>query len=187
MSATPPSCPQHLICLHHPLQLQPPTGKHLFVGKTHTHQQHLTNTHCSNTSTKSRSAVLPLPTRCPIGINEQKKTTTQENNHTSVVALQEPSISSFHSFFLTLFESRHCLPRKCIMAPGHAKVLIKHRKLSKDKLLHTGRFRRSSRGFAALLEGDLIEADEGGEEHSTFTSPHPPFPSANGEINQYRQ
>ena len=36
-----------------------------------------------------------------------------------------------------------------------------HRKLSKDKILHSERLGRSSEGFAALLEGDLIEADEG--------------------------
>ena len=57
------------------------------------------------------------------------------------------------------------------MAPGQAKVLIMHRKLSKDKVLHTERLRHSSQGFAALLEGDLIEADEGGGGHSTLTPP----------------
>lgn len=57
------------------------------------------------------------------------------------------------------------------MAPGQAKVLIMHRKLSKDKVAHTERLWWSSQGFTALLEGDLIEADEGGEAHSTITSP----------------
>lgn len=45
------------------------------------------------------------------------------------------------------------------MASGQAKVLIMHRKLSKDELAHTEQLWRSQ-GFAALLEGDLIEADE---------------------------
>lgn len=61
------------------------------------------------------------------------------------------------------------------MAPGQAIMLIMHGNLSEDKLLHTGRGWRSSRGSAALLEGDLIEADKHKEQHSTFTTPRPPF------------
>lgn len=73
------------------------------------------------------------------------------------------------------------------MAPGQAKVLIMHRKLSKDKVLHIEELWHSSQGFAALLEGNLIEADKGVGERSTFTSPCPRFSNMNSDRNQSGQ
>lgn len=118
-------------------------------------------------STKSTTAVRLLPSRRPAGINGQK---TQQNNHISTVACSNQT-SPLLILFLCALKADTVSFRKCIIALGQTKVLIMHRKLSKDKVLRTERLWRSSRGFAALLEGNLIEANEEGEsiQHS-----HPP-------------
>lgn len=78
----------------------------------------------------------------PGGINEQK---TQQQNNTSVVACR--NLTS------VLFESRHHLRGKWIMALGQTKVLIMHRKLSKDKLLHTEQLQWRKSGIWCLSRG----------------------------------
>lgn len=59
------------------------------------------------------------------------------------------------------------------MAPGQAKVLIMHCKVSKDKAVHAEELWHSSRGIAALLEGNLIKADKGVGERSNASPPSP--------------
>lgn len=59
------------------------------------------------------------------------------------------------------------------MAAGQAKVLIMHGKLSEDKVLHIEELWHSSRGFAALLEGNLNEAAREWERVQRSHAPHP--------------
>lgn len=124
----------------------------------------LKNTHCSNLSTKSTTIA---SRHVPLGLTNKTK---KDHNRTIVYQSWPPGISHlwFWLFFM-FFESWHRLPTKCIMASGQAKVLIMHRKLWKDKVLFTEQLPHSSRGLAALLEGDLIEPNEGGRDSHSHT------------------
>lgn len=86
-----------------------------------------------------------LPTRLPIEINKQQQQQKETHNHITAAARRKKSSFSFFFFFVPLWQVKPSPPENVSWPRDKAEVLIMHRKVSKDKVVHAEELRRGSR------------------------------------------